>query len=220
MKINFYLVLSLLLCQHSVFAQTREFPGKFKDGYALKGIDTIRCKVRFNSNHEHAFKSVTLLINDEKVTFFAGGPITGFGVEDDGKLYDYGTVDVEISVPNRRTANLLFIKKLAAGTIDLYEYSYSVVTTKRTTVNGVEKPGSSSSITQNTTNHYIAKTDPGTPGLATPVPLTSFKKKDLESYLGDNPDLLAGSEKRFSLKELIGIIKDYNTWSLAGKKKL
>jgi len=217
MKRIFYLIL-LLLCQYGLSAQTKDFPGKFKDGYALKGADTIRCKVQFNSNHDHAFKSVTLLVNDEEVTFFAGGPITGFGIEDDGKLYDYGTVDVEVSVANRRTANLLFIKKLAAGTIDLFEYSYSVVTTKRTTVNGVEKPGSSSSIRQNTTNHYIAKTDPAAPGLATPVLLTSFKKKDLESYMGDNPGLFSGSEKRFSLKELISIIKDYNTWRLGSKK--
>ena len=176
MKINFCLAVILLLFQQSTHAQGKEFPGKFKDGYALRGADTIRCEVQFNSNHDHAFRSVTVLINVEEVTFFAGGPITGFGVEDDGKQYDYGTVDVEVSVPNRRTANLLFIKKLVAGTIDLYEYSYSVVTTKRTTVNGVEKPGSSSSITQNTTNHYIAKNDPGAPGLVTPVLLPSFKK--------------------------------------------
>ncbi|HMK25428.1 MAG TPA: hypothetical protein VK483_05300 [Chitinophagaceae bacterium] len=217
MKAKPYLILLLCLFYYRIAAQTKNNPDKYKDGYALNGKDTIWCKVLFDSKHDDARKSVRLLIKEEETNFFAGGTITGFGIEEDGKHYDYGTVDVEVSVADRRMANLLFVKKLAAGTIDLYEYSYSIFKTKRTTINGVEQPGATTT-SQNYTNNYISKTDSTNPILATPVLLPSFRKKDLEPYLSDNVELFASAEKRFSIKELIAIIKEYNKWSLENKK--
>lgn len=217
MKATIYLILLLCLAYESI-AQGKDNSEKYKKGYALKGKDTIWCRVLFSSKFDDARNVVNLLINDEESTFFTGGPITGFGAEENGSKYDYGFVDVDVSVGNRQFSNLLFVKKLVAGTIDLYEYTYSISTTKRTTINGEEKPGSATTSSQSYTNHYIAKTDSTKPVLATPVLLPSFRKKDLESYLTDNVDLLAKAEKRFSLKELIEVLKEYNNWSLEKKK--
>jgi|CXWL01.1.fsa_nt_gi hypothetical protein len=217
MKKIFTSVIIILFSCLVALAQKRD--DDYKDGYALKGRDTIWCKIFFNSNHDHATKVVKLMINEEEATFYAGGTITGFSVKDDGKEYNFGTVDVEVSVADRRMANLYFVKKLAAGAIDLYEYTYSIRTNKRTTVNGVEKPGSSSTITQNYTNHYIAKIDSGTQVLSNPVLLPSFRKKDIEPYISDNDVLMASAEKRFSLKELVALINEYNKWA-SGKMKL
>jgi hypothetical protein len=205
-----YFCNAFLLCFISQAGFSQE-KSNFKDGYALKGKDTIRCKVQFNSNHTHPWKTVTLLINNEESTFFAGGTITGFGVEEDGKKYEYGTVDAEVSVGPTRAVNTLFIKKLSAGAIDLYEHEYAITTTRRKTINGEAQPGSTTS-SQNFTKYYIAKTDSARPVLARPVLLPSFRKKDLEIYLGDNAVLFAREEKRYSLKELIAVINEYNNW--------
>jgi hypothetical protein len=217
MKTKSCLILLLCLSYYTIAAQTKNNTDKYKDGYALKGNDTIWCKIVFDSKYDDARKSVKLLIKDEENTFFAGGTITGFGIEEDGKQYDYGTVDVEVSIADRRMANLLFVKKLAAGTIDLYEYSYRIFKTKRTTINGVDQPGAITT-SQNYTNNYISKNDSAKPKLATPVLLPSFRKKDLEPYISDNTELLAGLENRLSMKELIAVIKKYNNWCLEKKK--
>ncbi|MEO6612465.1 MAG: hypothetical protein ABIT05_06990 [Chitinophagaceae bacterium] len=193
------------------YAQSKHIPEEFKEGYALKGTDTIKCKVLFDSKHDHSQRAVTLLINSEEITFFAGGTITGYGLEDEGRKYDYGSVDLEVLIGPERRANILFLKKLVAGSIDLFEYSYRTVTTKRTTINGVEQPGSTST-SQSSTNYYIAKTDSAAPVLSRPVILSSFRKKDLEPYIKDNTEIMNDGEKRYNLKELIALINKYNEW--------
>ena len=207
---HFFITGLLFVAMQPVIAQGKLGADKYKPGYALKGTDTIRCQVLFNSKYADARSSVGLLIDGDEAVFFAGGPITGFGAEDDGLRYDYGIVDVEITLGRERRSNLLYLKKLAAGTINLYEYNYKITTTRRTTVNGEEKPGSASTTSQSYTDYYIAKTDSAKPVLATPVLLSAFRKKDLEAYLGDNPVLFAKEEKKYSLKELVATIKEYN----------
>jgi len=207
MKKKFHFIIVLLL--NHFCAPAQENNTTYKNGYALKGKDTIYCKVLFESKYDEARKSVKVLINDDEATFFAGGSITGFGIEEDGVKHDYGVVDVEILLGKERRANVMYVKKIAAGVINFYEYSYKTTTTKRTTINGIEQPGSITT-TQTYTNYYIAKTDSAKPILATPVTLPGYRKKDLEPYLSDNAILFAREEKKYSLKELIATIKEYN----------
>ena len=216
MRKEIFLLLLSCLAGMVVHAQATD---DYKNGYVLKGKDTVWCKIRFNSNHDHATKAVRLMIDNEEATLYAGGSITGFGVEDQGQKYHYGVVDVEISVANRRTANLIYVKKIVAGVIDLYEYPYSIVTNKKTTVNGIEKPGTATTSKQNITNYYIAKTDSLFPALSTPAFFPTFRKKDVEPYINDNTDMIATAEKRFSLKELIALINEYNNWYSEKKKQ-
>lgn len=106
---------------------------------------------------------------------------------------------------------------MVAGTIDLYEDNYSVntVVTRTTYRDGIEQPGStSSSNSKKTTNYYIAKKDSLNPGLAKAVILPSFKKKDLEKYIGDNVTIMNRPDKRYTMKELIAVLKEYNDWSI------
>lgn len=181
----------------------------FVQGYALKGTDTLWCEVKFDPKHDHAQKSVTLRIGSEETSFIAGGSITGYGLEYNGVYYDYGAVDVEIMIGPQRRANIIFIRKIVAGIIDLYEYEYKITTTRTTTRDGVVQPGSSSN-SQSHTNYYIAKSDSLQPVLANPVLLPGYRKKDLERYLSDNAALFAKEEKKYSHKELIATLKEYN----------
>ena len=185
----------------------------FKTGYALKGADTIFCKVKFCRDcaelHKH---SVTLLVENEVVSFYASGIITGYGVYDKGNEYHYGAVDVEILLGNQSRSQTLFLKKIVAGAISFYEHYYSITTTKRTTIDGVQQQKTETTRKDYTT-YYIAKTDSSSPALSKPVLLESFRKKELERYTSDNSELTERMEKRFSVKELIAILTEYNNWS-------
>ncbi len=189
----------------------------FKTGYALKGADTIFCKVRFCRDcaelHKH---SVTLLVENEVVSFHAGGTITGYGVYDKGNEYHYGAVDIEILLGNQSRYQTLFLKKIVAGTISFYEHYYSITTTKRTTIDGVQQQKTETTRKDYTT-YYIAKTDSSSPALSKPVLLESFRKKELERFTSDNSELTERMEKRFSVKELITILTEYNNWSCQKK---
>jgi hypothetical protein len=214
MKANIYISIFLSFAIQTIAGQNTP---DLKNGYALKGSDTIGCKVRMNSKQDHGSAAITLMIDGEEARFYPGGPISGFGYEKDGEMQHFGTVDVEVSVPSKTMSNLYFVRKIVAGIIDLYQYEYSVTTSKRTTVNGVEKPGSATSTSQRFSNHYIAKTDPSAPHLATPVLLPAFRKKDLEPFFSDNPALLANADKRLSQKELIELLNAYNSWYIKNK---
>jgi len=185
----------------------------FKTGYALKGADTIFCKVKFCKDcaelHKH---SVTLLVENEVVSFYASGIITGYGVYDKGNEYHYGAVDVEILLGNQSRSQTLFLKKIVAGAISFYEHYYSITTTKRTTIDGVQQQKTETTRKDYTT-YYIAKTDSSSPALSKPVLLESFRKNELERYTCDNSELTERMEKRFSVKELITILTEYNNWS-------
>lgn len=200
-----------LLAQHST--------PDYLNGYALKGADTIACKISFDPRNDAPKAAVKILINDNELTFFPGGPVTGYGVEADGEWYHYGAVEVETKLGAQRRTSILFVKKLAAGAIDFYEYTYKIQTTKRVTVNGEEKPGSSSTSSQSYTDYYIGKTDSSNTTLAKPVLLSSFRLKDIEPYISDNAELMANTEKKFSLKKLVALLNEYNNWS-SGKRRV
>ncbi|MBI5858953.1 MAG: hypothetical protein HZB42_15075 [Sphingobacteriales bacterium] len=218
MKKIFGLIISFVT---SFNALAQENNNTFKNGYALKGMDTIWCKIFFDSKHDHPVKTIKLLIAGEETIFYAGGTITGFGLAENGVAYNYGTVDVETSIGDRRMANMLFVKKLVAGRIDFYEYSYSVhkSTTKTVTRDGIQQPPTTtSSTTQTFFDYYIAKNDSLKPALSKAVLLSSFKIKDIEPYVSDYPDLLTKAEKRFTMKELIIFLNEYNKEYLTQSK--
>lgn len=215
MRKSLYLFLFLLNC---IAASAQKINSEYKEGYVIKNGDTIKCKLFIDTRVDFPMTSIKTMIENDEITFFAGGPITAFGRETNDESIHYGLVDVERIFGSRRMSTLMYLKKTVAGTVDFYEYSYTVIKSIRKTVNGVEQPSASSTIPQNTTNYYIAKKDSIATHLATPIVLSSFKKKELEPYLGDYTELMAREEKKFSLKELIAAIKEYNTW-YAGKTK-
>jgi len=215
---KFLVVTIIFFCSHYILSAQLS-PADYKTGYALKGADTIPCKVGLSSGNNSPKGAIRLLINDDELTVLPGGPITGFGAEINGEWYHYGTVTVETKLGTQRRSSTQYLKKIVAGTIDLYEYSYLIYTTRKVTVNGEEKPGSASSSSQTYTDYYIAKTDSTAVGLAAPVLLPSFRKKDLEPYISDNAALWTIAEKKYNLKELIVLLKEYNSW-FQEKKKL
>lgn len=216
MKKMFYILIPVLLS----YASKAQKKSEFKDGYALRGNDTIQCQLLFKVQHGDPGQSLILLIGDEQSTFYPGGSITGFGIKEDKEMIHYGTVSVQRVIADRSFVNLLFIKKLVAGKIDFYEYAYSYqkTTTKTVTRNGVPQPGSSSSsVIINSTDYYIAKNDSASLSFAKPVLLPSFRKKDLEPYISDNEVMWASTENKYNLKELIVLLKRYNSWFMEKK---
>jgi hypothetical protein len=214
---NLYLQVCFLLIPYLGISQHDAGVNNYKNGYALKGADTLWCKIQFDTKYSDARKSIELIIDSAKLNFTAGGLITGFGFEEAGSRYDYGSINVEMSILNRRIESWFFTKKLAAGAIDFYEYNYTVHTTKTTTVNG-EVRGQPSSSSERGTNYYIAKNNTDSADLMKPAYFPTFRKKDFESYLNDNADLFATIEKKLNLKELIKVLKEYNQWYLNYKR--
>ena len=203
MNIKSFLILFCLSYQ-VVIAQTKD---NYKNVYALKGGDTIGCKILYDKNHPRIWDKVTLLIHNGETIFQAGGPITEFGITEEGVVAHYGFVRTKTRSYSHHKN--LFVKKITVGVLELYEHHYNIYKTMR---------GTSNSTFESFTDYYIAKKDSAAPMLATPVLFSSFRKKDLEPYLKDNTDLLAPAEKRFSLKELIALINEYNNWYLKKEK--
>jgi hypothetical protein len=209
MKMKSYLALILCLTYLAAFSQKKN--DSYRDGYVIRGNDTIKCKILDNQNQSF-FSSVTVLIDENEFTFTPTASIKGFGFTYKEKEYHFGCFTVDIKLTSTNTSSKdIFAKNFVAGTINLFEHSYSIFTTKRTTANGIEQPGSTST-SQHYTNYYISKSDPLQPGLSTPTILYSFNKKNIEPYISDNIDLLNKTEKKLKLEEVINCIKEYNDW--------
>lgn len=187
-----------------------KLPAQVKDGYMegyiLRNNDTIPCQVQYDKMN--FYSTVHVIINGDEITFYPNRTIDGFGFTNKGEQKHYGLISVEQQLGPRRVSTDVFVKKLVAGTINLYVHSYKVTTRRSTTVNGVEK--SSSNTTQNFTTYYISKTDSSYKSLATPRVLESFRKKDLELYIKDNTELFERTGKRLTEKELIACLNEYN----------
>jgi len=216
--------LSILLCagmfSYFLHSQVNEPSIEYIDGYALRGNDTIWCKIKVMNKHIYTTMSVTLLTEDKEISFPAGGLIRGFGLEYDGKKFDLGTVIVERKLGSNSSEVPQYVPKIVTGAVELYEYKYRIIITKRTSVNDLPKPGSTISSQEDFVNFYIARTDTSSPALTAPVLLNSFRKKDIEPYIADNFELITGLEKKkLSKTELITVLKEYNRWAKEKKNQ-
>lgn len=208
MKTTFLHTVLLCLFCYSVYPQSSI---DYKDGYALKEKDTVWCKVYFNTGSPDFSKNVRLIIDGEEMIFLAGSAITGFGFEENKKRHDYGTVEVETQAGTTMVKKSLFVRKLVAGTIDLYEYSYLVYSTRRRS-SGTGPPTEATTTQKYFTYNYIAKADSAAPALAIPVLLSILKKKEIAAYVSDNADMFAKLDKAVSVKQLADILREYNKW--------
>jgi len=232
----------LWLCGLQVQAQKkRQLPG-FLNGYALNGHDTIRCRLAFNHSFPYPDRTsdITLDLDGEMMTFAAAdGLITGFGVEDGGKLFEYGII--LDAVPGRKKSGF-YAKKLVAGSIDLYEYMvdtkiYNPIAGSSKTApdasvaNAGNNPAykyststkQNSSTAQYTTTstkkvYFIGKYDPNALAFTNPVKLPALKKEWLAPFISDYPALLETIPEKFTKKELTRMIQEYNYWRLKQKK--
>ena len=115
---------TILLSLNFFIVSAQKINSEYKPGYALKGTDTLKCKLYIDTRINYPKTSIKLLMGEEEITFFAGGPITGFGIEENGDSIHYGMIDVERVIGDKRVGNLMYIEKMVAGIIDFYEYSY------------------------------------------------------------------------------------------------
>lgn len=207
----------LLICQYQLIAQKNE--SGFKKGYLLKGLDTISCEIDYGSKGKMSHGYPKAKLENDEFNIYNTGMFSGFGYEDDGKWYHFGEVTVGVKLGTQQRENKFFLKKLVAGTIDLYEYSYVIGTTTTTKIDGVEKPGSATSTRQEFTNYYIGKNDTANAALLKPILISSFRKKDIEPYVADNADMTSNLNKKYKLKELIVLLNEYNLWFEKNMKK-
>lgn len=203
-------ILTTILLFAGVFLHLKiNAQNNYEDGYALRGIDTITCKL-MRDKQEKAMSSVKLLIAGEEITFFPGGPVSSFGLSDPLEDYHFGTLKIDATVAGRKMTDLYYVRKLATGRVEFYEYTYLVYTTRRSSVNGVQQSGSSST-SQTHTQYYISKRDTLLNESPLPKLVTSYRSKDLEHYFSDQPALFARAQKHFTGKQLLAFIKEYNS---------
>lgn len=234
-------LLWVCLCGIQAQAQKKRPQPGFLNGYALNGHDTIRCRLAFNHSfpYPERVSEITVDFDGEVMTFAAADClITGFGVEDGGKLFEYGII---LDGFNGRKKSGFFAKKLVAGTIDLYETPvdtkiYSPTSSRssnrtddvssasldairnglgnRAKYTSNEKFTSTSQYNTTSTKkiYFIGKYDAQSNTFNNPVKLAALKKEWLAPFIADHPDLLETIPEKFTRKELTRIIEEYNYW--------
>lgn len=191
-------IIFILFLHASISSFSQAVP---KDGYILKGDDTIWCKILYDSEHPFFWNKVTPVIGGVGIEYAAGGAVTGFAIVDGEINIHYGAVLTKTGYSSK----ILFVQKRVTGTVELYEHHYNIYKTRRTT------DGSKGTTTSESyTDYYIARNHNA--GLSTPSFLPSFKKKHIFSYTVDNPNLWKKEEKKITLPELIALLKEFNDW--------
>lgn len=185
----------------------------FHDGYVLKGMDTVWCKVLFSPAHPHSFSNVSVLIGEERMEFTAGNFINGFGVQDEkGKTYHYGVIEPIVSgIAGHR--HKVFAPKVVAGLVDFYEYNLSMTQTNtKRVIGGISSENKTTTSTRTETYYFLARNDSAGRGI--PVQIEDLKKKTLAPFIDDNPVLFASIENKLSIKKLITVLEEYNSWAM------
>lgn len=202
-----------IITSHLLFAQGK---GEFKDGYLLKNnSDTIKCKILYDFEHPHTSNSVTVQIEGDQITFQAGSFITGFGVYGDTILHEYRNVSTNNIAGKTNVTRDLFLRKIVAGTINLYRNNFRVMTTKRGAFDTPIDPKTTT--IENFITYYISKNDPSKPVLNKAVAISIYKKKDFEKYIGDNKELFENAGKDLTVNEVINLLNQYNSWAQTKK---
>lgn len=223
-----FLLCGLAVCSTSLQAQApkknTEVPSGFLPGYALNGHDTIRCKLAFDHSFPYPDRAdqITIDFDGEVMTFEAAdGLITGFGVQEAGKWFEYGLI---MDSFNGRKKTGYFAKKLVAGSIDLYEQHVDTeLSVPKGYNNGqaenqawAKSPGGlvggNYSIKGTAKKYYMGKYSTGDTGFVNPVQLPAMKKEWLAPFIADYPALLETIPEKFSKKELTRFIEEYNYW--------
>jgi hypothetical protein len=199
--------------------QTAEGQPGFLPGYALHGTDTIQCMLGFNHSFPYPgrVEQITLDLQGEIMTFDAAdGLITGFGVIEAGKLFEYGLI---IDGFNGRKKTGYFAKKLVAGSIDLYEQQVNTRLNRPGAQNNGNAntqsgrmPGSGNSIQSTEKRYFVGKYNASDSSFINPIKLQALRKEYLAPFISDYPELLEDVPKKFNRKYLMRIIEDYNYW--------
>lgn len=169
----------------------------YANGYLLYGKDTTWCKIWFNHSSPFFKASITTWQKDTtvEISLINNNTLTGFGITDDDYNLHYGRIKVD----GKSGKVNMYVLKIVAGTLELYEQHYTRVAAIQGTMNITRK---------DYFNYYLGRTD------ATPIPepvlLKSLKKKFILPFISDNKKLCEELQEKLTPEELAAIVIRYN----------
>lgn len=190
---HFLLIIFTALIVSLSKGQSAEY---YANGYLLYGKDTTWCKIWFNPSSPFFKASITTWQKDTAVEIsFTDTKLTGFGITDNDYNLHYG----KIIVDGKKGKTNMYVLKIVAGTLELYEHHYVLVATVRGTLNTTRK---------DYFNYYLGRTD--IEPASTPVKLPALKKKFILPFISDNKKLCDELQEKLTPEELAAVVIRYN----------
>jgi hypothetical protein len=169
----------------------------YANGYLLYGKDTTWCKIWFNPSSPFFKASISTWQKDTtvEISLVKNNTLTGFGIIDE----DYNLHWGRIIVDGKSGKINMYVLKIVAGTLELYEHHYVKVSTLRGTMNTTR---------QDYFNYYLGRTDANP--ILEPALLKSLKKKFVLPFISDNKKLCEELKEKLTPEELVAIVIRYN----------
>lgn len=177
-------IAALIFSAASAFTQNN-----FVDGYMIKTEgDTVKVSIKLNEKKPvELFEKVYIKVTEADKKTYKPGKIMGFGFN--GEDYISKKVD----------GTDVFLKRIAAGTINLYEHQVEVVQMNKEKI----------------VSDFYAEKYSGTELI--PIKSSKFKKQ-VTDLVKDNEDLLKDIEdKKYEFENLKELVEEYNNWSKDNK---
>lgn len=176
----------------------------YADGYLLYGKDTSRCKIWFNPASPYFNKSITVWQNDRAVniSLIKNQSLTGFGITDNDYDLHYGKIEFD----GKKGKADLYVLKIVAGVLELYEYHYVLFATLRGTIKTTQK---------DYFNYYLKRTDTNPDSY--PTLLSALTKKNILPFINDNKTLSEEIKEKLTPEELFEVVVRYNKEKFTAK---
>ena len=215
MNIKILFILPLLLFSQKSNSQYNI--KKFKDGYVLRGKDTVKCKI-FTGTSVNEYEQVVFRYSDNKledpISYYAGSIIAGYGIKTDSTFKHFWAFPrLKISMFKKKQEDV-YGRVEVGGYLKLLEYveeKYSP---------GIMKPGGgfSSGTTSSYTSFYLYKTGDDSAynikGEKGAFLLNGIDEDVIINYFSDYPELVSKikAKPKIKLRDVIEYVKEYNLW--------
>ena len=158
--------------------------------------DTIGCNILFKGTAPVAWDRFEAVIGTDTFYLFAKDVPQGVTVFAGNNTWHYGVIEKEfISGKSQK----LFVPRIYAGAIELYEHRYESWSTSRKSGTNQKYPF---------VNYYLAKRSSAEPGKL--VLLRKFTKNAIAPWLSDQAGLLNEVPKKFDLTGLKSLLMQYD----------
>lgn len=217
MKTRFLLLFVLLTLFLTLNSQYNK--KKFKEGYIIRGGDTVRCKI-FTGSSVNEYEQVLFKYSDNKfeepISYFAGSSIKGYGVKADSVFKHFYAFPRPKKGLFKNKQEYVYGLVHAGGYLKLMEYSIESYAPGSMRPGGGFYPGSF----HKSTSYYLYKT--GTDSAYNIQGdgsfLSGIDEEFLANYFVDYPALVSKIKKKVKFNDLLEYVKEYNSWYEEKKK--
>lgn len=214
-KINLLLG-SLLLLLSSTYSQYKL--KHFKEGYIVKGQDTVMCKVYTG---EDPYNKVVFKYTDSKfeeaIEYYPGSIVKAYGMKKDSVLKEFTVISKKKSSWLSKRNEEVYGEVLVKGPLLLIEHRETKVTPGMVNSGGGFGMGS----TRNIIRHFLIHSEKDSAIVLTAPALfgIGIDEEELIKIFSEFPELAARVKKKTKLADLVTYIKEYNLWYVARKNE-